>query len=41
MKQIGMNNLTVIGNAYVYDMMSYILQDGEDRYTCKYCVQVE
>jgi DNA-binding transcriptional MerR regulator len=33
--------LTVSGNLYGYDMMSYILQGAGERYAIKYCVQVQ
>lgn len=33
--------LRVLGNLYVYDMMSYILQGDGKRYTARYCVQIE
>lgn len=32
--------LSVAGNAYVYDMMSYILQGAGATYACKYCVRL-
>ncbi len=34
-------DLTVAGNVYVYDMMSYLLQGGGERYAVKYCVLVK
>lgn len=41
LRHIRAAGLTVAGNAYVYDMMSYILQGPGKRYAAKYCVRVE
>lgn len=41
MRHIEATGLNVAGNAYAYDMMSYILQGAGSIYTCKYCVRVE
>lgn len=41
MRQIRAAGLSVAGNTYVYDMMSYVLLGAGEKYAVKYCVQVE
>lgn len=41
LRQIETARLTVAGNAYIYDMMSYVLQESDGRYAVKYCIAVQ
>lgn len=41
LRQIQAAGLSVAGNAYVYDMMSYVLLGVGEKYAVKYCVHVE
>lgn len=40
LRQIKASGLTVAGNCYYYDMMSYVLQDIDGTYRAKFCVLV-
>lgn len=40
LQQIKTEGLSIVGDVYVYDMMSYLLQDAKATYACKYCAQV-
>ena len=40
LRHIQASGLTIAGNCYYYDMMSYVLQGAGDTYRAKFCVQV-
>lgn len=40
LQKIEGTGLTVAGNAYVYDMMSYMSQGSKEKYAAKYCIAV-